>query len=114
MVEVEGRQPIMPYTGERVAIVVTVRAGDRSVLPGAEVTVSAGGGDFLTETGAPIDPQNRGSHPNSVQGTTDSRGQFTAYWMQKSGRGSFVLGIRATKKDYIGGRTELSIRVQRR
>ena len=115
IIEIMGRQPKTPDPGEKVAIVVTVRDGDRSLLPGAKVTVAAGGGDFLTETGKPIDPKDRGDHSNSVQGTTNSKGKFTTYWMNaRTEGGRYVLGITATKKGYINGRADLSIHIQRR
>ncbi len=84
LVEVAGQQPRTPAPGEQVAIVVTVRAGDRRALPGATVTVAAGGGNFLTKAGRPIDPKDRGDHPNSVKGTTDAKGQFTTWWVHKT------------------------------
>src|SRR4051812_3651437 len=91
VVEIAGQQPRTPAPGEKVAIVVTVRAGDRSLLPGATVTVAAGGGTFLTEAGMPIDPKDRGDHPNSVRGTTDDKGQFTAWWAHQTGPAALVL-----------------------
>ena len=114
LVEVMGQQPKTPAPGEKVAIVVTVRAGDRSLLPGATVTLAAGGGEFLTEAGKPIDPKARGDNPNSVRGTTDAKGQFTTYWMHKTGPAALVLGIEVSKKDYASARAELSIRVRPR
>src|SRR4029077_6398010 len=59
--EVAGQQRRTPVPGEKIAIVVTIRAGDRSLLPGAQVTVAAGGGNFLTKAGKPIDPKDRGN-----------------------------------------------------
>jgi hypothetical protein len=113
VVEVAGQQPRTPAPGEKVVIVVTVRAGDRSLLPGATVTVAAGGGNFLTKTGQAIDPKDRGDHPNSVRGTTDDRGQFKTWWESKTGPGALVLGIEASKNDYISSRAELLIHVKR-
>jgi len=112
IVEVAGQQPRTPAPGEKIAIVMTVRAGDRTLLRGATVTVAAGGGNFLTEAGKPIDPKDRGEHPNSVRGTTDDKGQFTAWWAHKTGPAAHVLGIEAAKKDYISDRVEYSIRVK--
>jgi hypothetical protein len=112
LVEVAGPQPRTTAPGEKVAIVVTVRAGDRSLLPGAKVTVAAGGGNFLTKAGKAIDPKDRGSHPNSVTGTTDDKGRFTTWWVVTTGPGAYVLGIEAGKIDYISGQAEYSIRVK--
>jgi hypothetical protein len=111
VVEAAGPQPRTPAPGEKVAIVVTVRSGDRRPLAGATVSVAAGGGNFLTEAGKPIDPKNRGTHPNSVRGTTDGKGQFTTWWVANTGPGAYVLGIEAVKQDYNRGRAEYSIRV---
>ena len=112
VVEFAGPHPKTPAPGEKIAIVMTVRAGDRSLLSGAQVTVTAGGGNFLTEAGKPIDSKDRGDHPNSVRGTTDDKGRFTIWWVHKTGPAALVVGIEATKKDYISARAEYLIHVK--
>jgi len=112
LVEIEGRQPKTPQAGEKVAITVIVVDGDRNLLPGATVTVAAGGGDFLTKDGKPLPPEEYGEeHSNSVVGQTDIDGRFTAYWTARGGK--YGLGITAKKKDYLNGRATLSIHFQR-
>src|SRR5262249_17391509 len=79
IVEVAGK-PKTVSPGQKTTITVTVRAGDRSLLSGAKVTLSAGGGKFLPKADTPFDPKDRLHGPFSATGTTNDKGQFTTWW----------------------------------
>jgi len=98
--------------GEKTTLTVTVRAGDRSVLPGAKVTISAGGGKFLPKADTPFDPKDRLHGPYSATGATDQKGQFTTWWVVNPATRGYVLDVEASKEGYSGGKTTYTIRIK--
>ena len=105
IVEVSG-EPQTVAPGEKTTITVTVRAGDRSLLSGAKVTISAGGGKFLPKADAPFDPKDRLHGPFSATGTTNDQGQWTTWWVCNPAASGYALGIEASKEGYVGGRAK--------
>ena len=69
-------------TGEKTTIVVTVHAADGSLLPGANVAVSAGGGMFLPKADTPFSPKDKLKGPYFANGKTDESGQFKTWWVR--------------------------------
>jgi hypothetical protein len=111
IVEVSGR-PQMISPGEKTTITVTVRDGDRSLLSGAKVTISAGGGKFLPKADTQFDPKGRLQEPYSATGTTNDKGQFTTWWVCNPAAPGYGLGIEASKEGYTGGKAEHTIRIK--
>jgi WD40 repeat protein len=105
IVEVSGKpQTVAP--GEKTTITVTVRAGDRSLMPGAKVTISAGGGKFLPKADSPFDPKDRLHGPFSATGTTNEQGQWTTWWVCNPAASGYVLGIEASKEGHTSGKAK--------
>jgi hypothetical protein len=111
IVEVSGN-PRTVATGEKTTVTVTVRAGDRSLLQGAKVTVSAGGGKFLPKSDTPFNPKERLQGPYSATGTTDEKGQFTTWWVCNPGAAGYTLGVEASKESHTTGKAEWTIQVK--
>jgi hypothetical protein len=111
IVEVSGK-PRTVAAGERMTITVTVRAGDRSLLPGARVSISAGGGRFLPKADSRFDPKDRLHGPFSATGTANEQGQFTIWWVCNPAAPGYVLSLEATKDGYTAGKGELTITIK--
>jgi hypothetical protein len=98
--------------GEKTTITVTVRAGDRSLLSGAKVTVSAGGGKFLPKSDTPFDPKDRLHGPFSAKGTANEKGQFTTWWVCNPAATGYVLRIEVSKEGYTSSKAEHAIPIK--
>ena len=98
--------------GEKTTITVTVRSEDGRLLPGAKVTVKAGGGKFLPSSDAPFDPKSRLHAPYSAEGISDEKGRFTTWWVCNPCAPGYNLGIEASKEGFGGGRIEHAIRIK--
>jgi hypothetical protein len=112
ILEVVGN-PKTVTSGEKTTITVTVRAGDRSLLPGAKVTISAGGGKFLPKADTPFDPKDRLHAPYSATGTSDEKGKFTTWWVVNPAAAGYVLNINASKQGFTTARAEHRIPIKR-
>lgn len=91
---------------------MTVRAGDRSLLPDAKVTTSAGGGKFFPKPDTPFDPKDRLHGPFSATGTTNEKGQFTTWWVCNPAAPGYGLNIEASKEGHTSGKAEYTIRIK--
>jgi hypothetical protein len=111
IVEVSG-EPQTVAPGEKTTITVTARAGDRSLLPGAKVTISVGGGKFLPKADTQFDPKARLQGPFSATGTTNEKGQFTTWWVCNPAASGYALGIEASKEGYTGGKAKHTISIK--
>ena len=111
IVEVSCNPPTVA-PGERTTITVTVRAGDRSLLPGAKVTVGAGGGKFLPKADAAFDRKDRLHGPYSASGTSDDKGRFTTWWVVNPAAAGYGLSATASKEGYRSGKAEYTIRIK--
>jgi hypothetical protein len=98
--------------GEKTTITVTVRAGDRSLLPGAKVTIKAGDGKFLPKADTPFDPKDRLHEPYSATGTTDEKGNFTTWWVCNPAAAGYAMNIEASKEGHTSGKTEQIIKIK--
>jgi hypothetical protein len=99
--------------GEKTTITVTVRSEDGRNLPGAKVTIGAGGGKFLPKSDTPFDPKSRLHGPSSATGVSNADGQFTTWWVVNPAASGYVMSIRASKEGYISARAEHRIPIRR-
>jgi hypothetical protein len=98
--------------GEKATITVTVRTGDNRLLPGAKVTIAAGGGRFLAAADTPFDPKSRLHEPYSATGTTDKEGQFMTWWVVNPAAAGYQFSIEATREGYTGSKATLLIKTK--
>jgi hypothetical protein len=98
--------------GEKTTLTVTVRAGDRSLLPGAKVMITAGGGKFLATANEPFDPKERLHSPYSATGLSNARGQFTTWWVVNPAAPGYGLSIDASKEGFTAVRVKHTIRIK--
>lgn len=100
-------------SGEKTTIVVTVHAADGSLLPGATVTVTAGGGKFLPKADTPVSPKDKLKGPYFATGKTAENGQFTTWWVRDPAyRRSYGIVVVAEKEGYSSGREIINIRAK--
>lgn len=99
-------------SSEKTSISVMVRDADGAPLRDANVKLSAGGGKFLSSISESYDPKSRLHGPYSVDGKTDGAGLFTTWWVCNPCATAYVLSVEATKPDYLGGKSELTINIR--
>lgn len=93
-------QPPTASPGTPVRIVVRATAGG-APLPGATVTVEAGGGRFAPGGGL------------SSSGPTDANGGFSTTWSCQPCAPGYVFSVRVEKQGYAGAKTEATVRLGR-
>jgi hypothetical protein len=108
--------PTTVVPGEKTTITVTAHGEDRKLLPGAKVTVAAGGGEFLPRADSPIPPPPTGRPhlPTPATGLTNEKGQFTTWWVElvNPGAPGYGLDIDATKEGFTSAKAEILIKVK--
>jgi hypothetical protein len=105
---ISNPNPVVP--GEKTAITVIVRDDGRIVVPGATVTITAGGGRFLPEPNTRVVP---GRLPQ-VTGETNQEGRFVTDWVELVNPGAprYELDIEAAKIGFTSGKAGLLIEVR--
>lgn len=96
----------------KTSISVMVRDANGAPLPDANVSLSAGGGKFLSSIYEPYDPNSRLNGPYSVNGKSDGAGLFTTWWVCNPCATAYVLSVEATKPEYLSGKAELTINIR--
>jgi hypothetical protein len=97
--------------GQRSTILVAVHDQEGRPVPGAAVTVSAGGGKFLAAQNDHYDPDSRLHEPYSASGVTNQVGVFTSWWVCNPCAAAYGLSVRATKEGFLDGNGEIEIEV---
>jgi hypothetical protein len=98
---------------KKMTITVTVRDGDRRLIPGAKVTLSAAGA-FLPKADAAIPPKMKLHSLTSMTGTTNHNGTFTTWWaiIPEPTSNAYYLHVEATKDAYAAGKAEHTVEVK--
>ncbi len=93
-------RPSTVAAGEWTTIVVTAVTQDGQPVPGATVTVSAGGGAF------------RESRSTQVGGVTDARGFFQTSWMCQPCAPAYGIGVEISKDGLAAGKADVTVKIQ--
>jgi hypothetical protein len=92
--------PSVIDVGRPTTITVTVTLQDGAPVPGAAVTVAAGGGSF------------RGSKETRVQGVTDANGVFRTAWLCTQCAPAYGIDVSATAEGLPTAQTSLTVRIR--
>lgn len=103
--------PSTVTAGQKTVITVTVQDGSGRPISDVNVTVSAGGGKFLSPVES-YDPRSRLQGPYRTTGLTNASGSYTTAWACNPCAAAYVLRVEGTKNYYILSASDLRIEVR--
>lgn len=103
--------PMAVFPGQRARISISVQDGTGAAVEGATVSVSAGGGRFLSP-GEWFDPASTLQSPYSATGITAQVGWYAVDWVCNPCSGSYLMSVEAIKQGFLGAKSTLVVGIR--